>query len=43
MVGPEDAAQANSGEYNDIANIVHSRQGKVVVAGTADAYADAMS
>lgn len=40
---PEDAAQANSGEYVNILNIVHSRQGKVVVAGTADAYADAMS
>lgn len=43
IIGPADAEEAESGEYSGSADVVYSRQGRAVVCGTADAYADAMS
>ena len=43
IVGPGNAAEANSGVYTGSADVVYSRQGKVVVCGTPEAYSDAMS
>ena len=43
IVGPANAEEAESGEFSASADVAYSRQGKVVICGTADAYADAMS
>ena len=43
IVGPGNAAEANSGEYTGSADVVYSRQGKVVICGTPEAYSDVMS
>lgn len=43
VAGPENADDVESGDYRIPENIKYSRQGKVVICGTAEAYADAMS
>ncbi len=43
IIGPGNAEEAESGEFSGDADVVYSREGKVVICGTADAYADAMS
>lgn len=43
IIGPADSEEAESGDYSGSADIEYSREGRGVIYGTAEAYADAMS
>lgn len=43
IIGPADADEAESGEFSGNADVKYSREGRIVICGTAEAYADALS
>lgn len=43
IIGPANSEEAESGNYSGSANIEYSREGRVVIYGTSEAYSDAMS
>lgn len=43
IIGPANADEAESGEFSGNADVRYSREGRIVICGTAEAYADALS
>ena len=43
IIGPANAEEAESGEFSGNADVKYSREGRIVICGTAEAYADALS
>ena len=43
IIGPANADEAESGEFSGNADVKYSREGRIVICGTAEAYADALS
>ena len=43
IIGPSNADEAESGEFSGNADVKYSREGRIVICGTAEAYADALS